>query len=51
MSIASKLALRVLSAALSVWRKKTRRQDPPPDELRRDIGLDPKERRKNWWDY
>jgi len=42
---------RMLSAILSQWPERTRGSPPPPNYLRRDVGLAPDEPRRSHWDY
>lgn len=43
---------RLLSAILSQWPERTRGSPPPvPNHLRRDLGLEPIEPRRGYWDH
>ena len=41
---------RMLSAILSQWPERTRGSPPLPNYLRRDVGLDPIELSRKYWD-
>jgi len=43
-------ASRLLSAILSQWPERTRGSPPLPNYLRRDIGLEPLEPSRKYWD-
>jgi hypothetical protein len=45
------VAGRLISAILSQWPERTRGSPPLPNYLRRDVGLDPIEPRRNYWDH
>lgn len=42
---------RLLSAILSQWPERTRGSPGLPDHLRRDIGLDPVDESRRYWDH
>jgi hypothetical protein len=42
---------RLVSAFLSQWPERTRGSPPVPNWLRRDVGLDPIEPRRTYWDH
>jgi len=42
---------RMLSAILSQWPERTRGSPPLPNYLRRDVGLDPIELSRKYWDH
>jgi hypothetical protein len=42
---------RLASAVLSYWHQRTRGSPPLDNYLRRDIGLEPVEQRRDHWDY
>jgi len=42
---------RMLSAILSQWPERTRGSPPLPNYLRRDVGLDPVEHSRKYWDH
>jgi hypothetical protein len=42
---------RILSAILSQWPERTRGSPPLPNYLRRDVGLDPIDQSRKYWDH
>jgi hypothetical protein len=42
---------RMLSAILSQWPERTRGSPPLPNYLRRDVGLDPIDPGRKYWDH
>jgi len=42
---------RLVSAILSQWPERTRGSPPLPNYLRRDVGLDPIEPSRKYWDH
>ena len=45
------LVRRLVSAILSQWPERTRGSPPLPNYLRRDIGLDPIDASRKYWDH
>ena len=45
------LVRRLVSAILSQWPERTRGSPPLPNYLRRDVGLDPLEPSRRYWDH
>jgi hypothetical protein len=45
------LVRRMMSAILSQWPERTRGSPPLPNYLRRDIGLDPVDASRKYWDH
>jgi hypothetical protein len=45
------LVRRMLAAILSQWPERTRGSPPVPNYLRRDVGLNPIEPRRDYWDH
>ena len=45
------LVARLMSAILSQWPERTRGSPPLSNYLRRDIGLDPIDPRRSYWDH
>ena len=47
----SSFVRKMLSAILSQWPERTRGSPPLPNYLRRDVGLDPIDDRRKYWDH